>query len=71
MANCISLIIVSIIFIPISTIWFNLSVDSQVWNHIYEYFFITFSINTIILTLGVALFTLFLGIIAAWITSIL
>ena len=42
--------------------------DDQVWGHIYEYFFITFSINTIIITLGVATVTLFLGIIAAWIT---
>ena len=46
----------------------NISRLKQVWRHIYEYFFITFSINTIIITLGVFGVALFLGIIAAWIT---
>ncbi len=65
----ISIAIAAIIFIPITTIWFKaLSADNLVWNHIYENFFLKFSINTIILMLGVSILTLFLGLISAWLT---
>ena len=65
----ISVAIAAIIFIPITTIWFKaLSVDNEVWNHIYENFFLKFSLNTIKLIFGVSAVTLLLGLSAAWLT---
>ncbi len=52
-----------------TTIWFKASsVDNEVWNHIYENFFLKFSLNTIKLIFGVSVVTLLLGLSAAWLT---
>ncbi|MDC3024492.1 iron ABC transporter permease [Alphaproteobacteria bacterium] len=65
----ISSFIIAIVFIPITTIWFKAySVDNQVWDHVYKYFFISYSFNTILIIIGVSVTTLFLGLTAAWLT---
>ncbi len=65
-----SLVATFLVILPISSIWYAaLDVDSRVWNHIYKYLFLGFSINTLILVLGVALLTTILGVTAAWLIA--
>ena len=63
----ISLLIVFLVALPITTIWFNaIKVDQEVWSHIYNYFFLSYSLNTIILIICVPALTILFGISAAW-----
>ena len=62
-----SLTVAFMISLPITTIWIKaVEVDVQVWNHIFDYFFYSYSTNTLILILGVSIVTILLGISGAW-----
>ena len=59
-----------IVILPIIIIFLNsFNVNHETWLHIYKHLFFEYSLNTFFLVVGVALLTLLLGSLSAWIVG--
>jgi len=65
-----ALLVVLVITIPILTLFFNIfDPPGESWSHLKENLLYDYFINTLLLLIGVALCTFFLGVSSAWIVS--
>ncbi len=64
-----SLIVGLIIFFPIGEVLLSINSQSENWSHLKETVLLSYLLNTIILVVGTAFFSLIFGVLPAWIIS--
>ena len=60
---CFALIVMTPILIIFYT---SIKVNFEVWTHIYNYLIFSYTINSLILLIGVAILTSLIGVLSAW-----